>query len=367
MVAHTLVAGSVALFIAYANGSNDVSKGIATLVGSGVTDVRRAIAWGSAWTGVGALAGSLLATSLVTTFGSGLLAPGAEPTIAVALATMIAAAAWVLFATRTGLPVSTTHAIVGALAGVSVVAYGMEHPRWAAAASKIALPLVASPLVSIVATSALLRRPRAPALRASECVCLTAEPSLPSADGTIARAVPALVVATEQSCASRATVARVTMGHAHWLTSGATSFARGMNDAPKIAALFLSAGATSGRQFSMTPVFALVALGMVLGSIAGGTRVTRTLASDVTRMDHREGFIANLVTSLLVGAGAGLGLPMSTTHVSTGAIVGAGMTREPRELRAKTLRNMALAWIVTLPASAALGVAAYTFMRAVIR
>jgi len=103
---------ALGMLLAYANGSNDVSKGIATLAGSGVTNYRRAILWGTAWTGLGGFAGALLAGAMVGTFGKG-AAGRIVPTLAAAIATILGAAAWVAFATSAGLPVSTTHAIVG--------------------------------------------------------------------------------------------------------------------------------------------------------------------------------------------------------------------------------------------------------------
>ena len=128
-----LVLVVVATFIAFANGQNDVSKGIATLVGSGVSSYRRAIVWGSVWTGLGGLAGAGLATAMIATFGKGLLSPDITPTYPAALATIIGAASWVAIATRTSLPVSTTHAIIGSLAGVGVLAYGVDGVEWSAA------------------------------------------------------------------------------------------------------------------------------------------------------------------------------------------------------------------------------------------
>jgi PiT family inorganic phosphate transporter len=112
----------------------------------------------------------------------------------------------------------------------------------------------------------------------------------------------------------------------------------------------------------MPAAFALVALGIVAGSLIAGRRVTAVLAENVTRMDHREGFVANLVTAALVGPGAALGLPMSTTHVSSGAIIGAGISKEAG-VNLGTVRDMVLAWIITLPAAALLGVLAYELLR----
>ena len=146
--------------LAYANGANDVSKGIATLVGSGVTDYRRAILWGSAWTGVGGLLGALFAGAMLATFGNGILADGMAPTFAAALATLAGAAGWVFLATRMALPVSTTHAIVGSLVGVAALAYSVDAVRWSVLGGKVLLPLLLTPFASLVITGLLLRATR---------------------------------------------------------------------------------------------------------------------------------------------------------------------------------------------------------------
>src|SRR5690348_11094018 len=111
----------ISAFVAYTNGANDVSKGIATLAGSGVSSYRHAILWGAFWTTCGGIAAFGLSRALVTTFGKGLLSAGVTPTLSAALATLIAAGVWVGMATRWRLPVSTTHAIVGSIAGVAAL------------------------------------------------------------------------------------------------------------------------------------------------------------------------------------------------------------------------------------------------------
>ncbi|MBI2570601.1 MAG: inorganic phosphate transporter [Candidatus Schekmanbacteria bacterium] len=104
-------------------------------------------------------------------------------------------------------------------------------------------------------------------------------------------------------------------------------------------------------------LFALVTAGMVAGSLLAGGRVTHVLAEEVTPMDNLEGYCANLVTAALVIAGAVHGLPMSTTHVASRAIFGAGAVHGSLDTR--SLRHIALAWVVTLPAAGALGAASY--------
>jgi PiT family inorganic phosphate transporter len=100
---------------------------------------------------------------------------------------------------------------------------------------------------------------------------------------------------------------------------------------------------------------------MGLGSYFGGLRVTEVLAEKVTRMDHAEGLSANLTTSSLVLLSGSLGLPVSTTHVSSSAIIGIGLLKGLNSVRWTTVRDMALAWVVTLPASALLACIAYVF------
>lgn len=369
---------SVGVFLAYANGANDVSKGIATLVGSGVTDYRRAIAWGTAWTAMGGLLGALFAGAMLATFGSGLLAPGTTPTMAAALAVVLGSAGWVLLATRTGLPVSTTHAILGSLMGVAALAYGTDAVRWSALGGKVFLPLLVSPFASFLLTGVLLRVTRGGAGAgpgSADCVCAEVEPSIaaensgPAHAATFAAGIPQLHIATgltEDCAASRPAALRLTLDHLHWLTSGATSLARGMNDAPKMVALLLAASALTAGASLPTPVlFVVITAAMVAGSLLGGRRVTHVLAEKVTTMDHREGFTANLVTAGLVTAGAIYGLPMSTTHVSSGGIFSAGA--QGGSLNRKTLRDIVLAWVVTLPAAALLGMVAYVVAKAILR
>ncbi|MEP6866040.1 MAG: inorganic phosphate transporter [Deltaproteobacteria bacterium] len=359
MIVLVVIAGAL---IAFVNGQNDVGKGIATLVGSGVTNYRRAIVWGAIWTGIGALAGSLIAGAMLATFGKGLLGAGVTPTFATALAVVFGAAAWVLIATRTGLPVSTTHAIIGALTGVALVAFGMTGVRWDAIEHKLLVPLLVGPFIALAATAALLRIARWHG-GIADCACVVAPaPRLVSLGGggigRLALSPPTLMVASSAACAAQPVAARVTMDHLHWATSGAASFARGLNDAPKIVALILAGAALTGSGIAPASWFAIVTAAMVAGSLWGGLHVTRVLAENVTRMDHREGFVANLVTALLVGLGAWQGLPLSTTHVSTGAIIGAGTTRASA-IDWRTVRGMALAWVVTIPLAAGLAITTY--------
>lgn len=363
-----------AAFLAYANGANDVSKGIATLAGSGVTSYRRAILWGTLWTGAGAIAGSFLARAMVVAFAQGMLTRGTSPTLSATVATIAGATGWVLLATSTGLPVSTTHAILGSATAVGAEAYGWHGVNWMGLSEKLALPLLISPLLSLVLTALLLkwwRRLDQAIHGAPDCLCMEGDPGaqLVTAPSMGAAAVISgssgirIFTGASETChTTQPFAARFTINHLHWLTSGTASFARGLNDAPKMVALVLPAMALAGHARAMAPaVFLLISLGMLAGSWTGGRKVTIVLAEKVIRMDHREGFVANLVTATLVGPGAALGLPMSTTHVSSGAIMGAGLLKAEGVNR-RTVRDMLLAWIITLPAGAVLGSIAYELL-----
>jgi PiT family inorganic phosphate transporter len=143
----------------------------------------------------------------------------------------------------------------------------------------------------------------------------------------------------------------------------ALAWANGANDVSKGIATLVGSGVTGYRQATMWG--AVWTAAGAAGSVAGGRRVTRLLAEGVTPMNHREGLAASGVTALLVTTGAVFGLPMSTTHVSSGAIVGVGTARD--SVAWGTVRAMALAWVVTLPAAAVLGAGVYAAVSLVAR
>ncbi|HYV31273.1 MAG TPA: anion permease [Candidatus Binatia bacterium] len=362
------------LALAYANGTNDVSKAIATLVGSGVTNYRTAIIWGTIWTTVGAAASGVVAGAMLNTFSTGLLQPGVAAPPALAGAVLVGAIAWVLVASRTGLPVSTTHALTGALVGGGLVAFGTDGLTWTASTQKIALPLLLSPILALSLSLVLHPAIRVIAGRwEGSCLCvMPASRALVSVDAhgntrTLfqANALGQPVVAVPAQC-DRAGLQGVTVGldTIHWISSGLTSLARGVNDAPKILAMLLLGGAVAAWPSDTLKVAAFVgaALAMGLGSFIGGYRVTEVLAEKVTRMGHVEGLSANLTTSSLVLVTATMGLPVSTTHVSSSAIIGIGLLKGLRAVRWATVRDMVLAWIVTLPVSALLAGLAYVIL-----
>jgi PiT family inorganic phosphate transporter len=173
--------------------------------------------------------------------------------------------------------------------------------------------------------------------------------------------LPLVIVDEARACASAETLGGVRLTDAaHWITSGALSFARGLNDTPKIVALAMAAAATVA--VAGPSLYVVVAFVMAAGSVLGGRRVTHTLAEQVTDVDRLEGLAASAVAAALVLAASFVALPVSTTHVASGAIVGVGLRSGTRAVQWNTVRSMVTAWLVTLPVSAAGAAIAWTLI-----
>lgn len=348
------VAGAAVL--AFANGANDVSKGVATLAGTGRTSYRNAIAWGTLWTFAGGLASLVIAVGLVKAFTSAIVGPEVLSLSAFPLAVAAGAAAWVIFASLTGLPVSTTHALTGAIVGVAVAAGGTESVRWWILLSAIAAPLALSPLIS----AAIGYGMQVVAARVSPaCVCVQQHP-MPRAvwaDGTATEAPVTRIVFSTCSCAagpdglSRRSLIEggrfLPAGALHWGAAAALSFARGVNDNAKIAAI--AAFGLTALRADLWVAFLLTTVAMTIGSYFAGLRVTRTLGQRVVHMNHDTGLAASFVSAALVLASSFYALPVSTTHVATGAIVGAGLRQNPAAVRWRRVGGLVSAWVVTVP------------------
>jgi len=374
----SIVAFVLLLALAFANGANDVSKAIATLVGSGVTGYRTAILWGTVWTVLGAVLSGVIATAMVKTFSQGLLAPGVSASPNLVVAVLVGAMLWVLVASRTGLPVSTTHALTGAIVGAGLLAFGREGLLWEGIGKKIVLPLILSPLLALALSLVLHPLTRRLAAR-WEGTCLCVMPTaraLVMIDGqgatrtlfqtaTLGRPVMAVPAQCDRAGLNGLTVG---LDSIHWCSSGLASLARGTNDAPKIAAMLLLGSAIASWPSVAAHSAAIigVAVAMGVGSYLGGLRVTKVLAEKVTQMNHSEGLSANLTTSSLVFVSALMGLPVSTTHVSSSAIIGIGLLKGVSAVRWTTVRDMVLAWVVTLPAAAFLSALAYLLLALIV-
>ncbi|MEO6696658.1 MAG: inorganic phosphate transporter [Gammaproteobacteria bacterium] len=348
------------LALAWANGANDVAKGVATLTGGGVTSARRAIVWGTLCTMLGGLAALAWGGALLSTFSKGFLASGFPVSLSFVAAVMVGAAAWVFMATRLGLPVSTTHALLGGVVGAALVLAGPQGLRTVAIANKALLPLLVSPLIAVAFCWGLL------------LVARFVEKKIPAwGPGCCEREAwqkNPFVCAENAEQLPLPWVQRIWVG-LHWLSSGATSFARGLNDVPKIAAFLVLVVAlapalpSSVAQYNAIWPIVAVTLVMGLGSVWGGLRVLQVLAHRVTPMDTRTGLVANVGTSLLVLAATPLGLPVSTTHVSTGALMGIRWGEGVKPDQADALKLILFGWVITLPVAALLAAATVGVIR----
>lgn len=355
---------SIAL-LSFANGANDNFKGVATLWGAGRTSYKKALAWATTFTFFGSLLAVWLASGLVTKFnGSQLLPKETFAQVSFLAAVALTAAATVLLAGRLGLPISTTHGLTGALVGAGIVGAGLAHVRFGSLTNGVALPLLFSPFVSLALT--LMLYPFVvwvtEVAGKEDCVCvdepafLAAAPASGVASASIA--APAVRWAKAEECRTGVEVLRFTPSDAlHWFSAAAISFARGLNDTPKIAALLLVATAGAVRLN-----YGIVALAMALGGALGAARVAETMSKKITPMANREAVTANLVAASLVLLASAVALPVSTTHVTSGSIFGIGILRR-KEADWRRVGEILLSWVATLPLGALLAAALYWLLK----
>jgi PiT family inorganic phosphate transporter len=301
-------------FVAFTNGANANFKGVASLYGSGTATLRRALLWGTSMTFAGSLAAPFLASGLLKTFsGRGIVPDELVLSPAFVSAVAIGAALTSFLATRFGFPVSTTHALVGALTGAGLAGSGTEV-HFAALGKNFIYPLFFSPVV-------------AAALGAVTYVCLRSARLAPDHRTVMLDAL-------------------------HYLSTGAASFARGLNDTPKMAALLLAAS-----DLDVQWGYLAVALTIALGGLLDAERVAETLGKKVTEMNPGQGFAASLATATLVATASLHSLPVSTTHVSVGSLLGIGVTTGQAHWR--KVGEILLAWVSTVPCGALMAAITY--------
>jgi inorganic phosphate transporter, PiT family len=360
-------------FLAYTNGANDNFKGVASLFGCKAASYRTAICWATLTTFAGSITAIFLAQALLKKFsGKGLVPDAIAGSEQFLLAVVIGAALTILIATRFGFPISTTHSLIGGILGGGLVAVG-SAVKLSALGKGFALPLLLSPVLAILLGGLLyfiFRSTRlALGITKEWCVCLGYEERVvalpqPASILTMGSApLPvSLTVDEMENCAERYAGSMLglssqrIMNGAHFLSAGVVSFARGLNDTPKIVAMLLLLPGLDLRWG-----FLAVALTMAIGGLLRSRQIAETMSHKITAMNHGQGFSANLATGILVILASVFGLPVSTTHVSVGSLFGIGIVTG--QANPRVMRNIALSWLITLPCAALISAGAYTLLR----
>ncbi len=348
-----------ACFLAYSNGANDNFKGVATLFGSGTTNYKKAINWATVTTFSGSIAAIFLAEELVKNFsGKGLVPNELIMTPVFAISIALGAAITVFIATRIGMPISTTHSLVGSLFGAGVMAIGTEF-NFIKLGKTFLMPLVVSPLMAAILSliAYILFRYIRKKLKITknsgiyineeqEVDSLTVSAHTMTANTTakISTSINHITTETYSGKLLGITSQKI-LDNLHFLSAGVVSFARGLNDTPKIVGLLLIIN-TLDIQWGMIAV----AITMALGGLMNAKKVGVIMSKKITPMNSGQGFTANMITGLLVTTASIHGLPVSTTHVSVGSIFGIGTVT--KKANPKMISKILLSWVLTLPIAA---------------
>jgi PiT family inorganic phosphate transporter len=328
-LAMPLLIGLVVLALAfdYLNGLHDAANSIATVVATKLLGPIQAVAF-AAFFNFAAYFLTLWFPALhkvADTVGKGLIDKDLV-TPAVVFAALVGAMFWNVVTWLKGIPSSSSHALVGGIVGAGLAAAGLGTIQWTGV------------------TKTLLFIPLAPLL---------------------GMAVAMLVMLGSSWLAVRATNRGAEAGFRslHLVSAAAYSVGHGLNDAQKtmgiITVLLYSTGYLQG-EFHVPHWVAIscyIAIG--LGTMTGGWRIIETMGSRITKLSQHQGFAASTGGSVLLFGASWFGIPVSTTHTITGAVIGAGVARRASAVRWGVARNVVLAWVVTIPASAA--VAAFFF------
>ncbi len=346
---------ATALFLAFNNGANDNFKGFATVWGSDTLNYRQALILATLATLAGSLASWFLADNLVQQFsGRGLVPNAVANTQTFILSVACASAATVFLATKLGFPISTTHALIGGLVGAGL-GQAAGSVDFAKLTQTFFVPLLLSPLLAAGLGLSLYKLASRRKVE-NDCVCVVEQAPVLAYAGVSGIALQSegltsIVVSDNANCDTLATQARLSIGgflkKIHITSAVTICFARALNDTPKLAALLVAAKFTEPK----LPI-ALVGIIMVIGGLVFAKKVAYTMSQKVTRLDDTQGLTANLITTSLVLLASKFGLPVSTTHVSVGAIAGVGASAGT--LNWPALRSVLLSWVATLPLALAM-------------
>ena len=318
----------LAVLFDYINGFHDTANAIATSVSTRALKPHWAIAMSATANFVGALTG----TAVAKTIGAGLITPQAEGGLVVAAA-LVGAIVWNLLTWRLGIPSSSSHALIGGLLGASAAAIGFGAWQIGGIVGKVILPLVGSPIVGFAFGFALM-------------VVIF---------NLFRRAHPK----TMNDRFRRLQV----------LSAAFMAFSHGSNDAQKTMGVMTLALVSAGiiPEFKVPLWVIILAAGAIsLGTAAGGWRIIRTMGTKVVRLDPVHGFAAETTAATIILGASTLGMPVSTTHVISSAILGVGSSDRFRAVHWGVARRIGIAWVLTLPASGIVAALAYLVLHPIL-
>jgi PiT family inorganic phosphate transporter len=321
---------AVALFFDFTNGFHDTANAIGTTVGTRALPPRVAVGLSAVLNLVGAIVTTqLLHAEVANTVGS-LVAPEGGVAMSMLIAVLFGAITWNLITWRAGLPSSSSHALIGALIGMGLAVYGVGSVQWGEV-YPVFIALICSPIAGLVV------------------------------------AYVVSVVLLNLLRRARPSHANSAFRRLQLFSSGFVAFSHGANDAQKTMAIITLALFSSGHltEFAVpTWVVLAAALAIGLGTWAGGWRIIRTMGTRIVRMEPLDGFAAQTVAAAVIQLATAWGLPVSTTQVVSGSVMGAGATRRFSAVRWGVARRIVWAWIFTIPASAALAALAAVLIKA---
>ena len=313
----------VALAFDFLNGLHDAANSIATVVATRLLGPVQAVAFASFFN-FAAYFLTIAFPSLhkvAETIGKGLIDQQLI-TPAVVFSALVGAMFWNVVTWVKGIPSSSSHALVGGIVGAGVARAGLVGIQWGGL-NKTLVAIVLSPVLGM-ALSMLI-----------------------------------MLVSSWMMKRSSALEADSRFRFLHLISSAAYSVGHGLNDAQKtmgiITVLLFSTGHMQGK-FMVPPWVAISCyIAMGLGTLMGGWRIIETMGSRITKLSQHQGFSASLGGSVMLFTASWLGIPVSTTHTITGCIIGAGTARRASAVRWAVAKNVVVAWVVTIPASAAVG------------
>ena len=401
-------AGSlVGLYMAANIGANDLANAMGTSVGSGALTLHRAVIISI----VANLLGAVLAGGYVTnTISKGMINPdlfaaAPDKLMLGMFAALVASGIWVHLATVLGMPVSTTHSIVGAVVGFGMVSVGVGAISWGKVIT-IVLSWVVSPLAGAIIAGGIyyLIRERilrsdspekqamrwSPFLIGSVLVVIilslifkglknlhlnlgfgqTLAIALPCAalGGLVGRLWLKYLLRRDEQAEDQSTPLQAFFAHLQVMTACYVAFAHGANDVANavgpLAAIFSVVKTKSVVMQVEVPVWMLAIGGIAVGGglFAFGSKVIQTIGGKITEVTPVRGFCAEFGAATTILVCSRLGLPVSTTHVLVGAVVGVGFMRGMGFLDLRLLRNIGWSWIITLPFTVALAMALYKLL-----